>query len=182
MGNYVVSKQWPEPHDPNGTWPKDPYKKEKWSIEPPKPVTIESVFPNLGRWSIGFDPVFDTLKALAKDKAAAYPPYNISKNGETYIIDVALAGFRKDEIEVSVVDRTLTVSTKADAKIPTDSQIKKSGTEVLYQGIAKRAFTLNFALSEHIVVKQASMEDGTLMIVCENQIPEALLPKVIDIQ
>jgi molecular chaperone IbpA len=81
-----------------------------------------------------------------------------------------------------VVDRTLTVSTKADAKIPTDSQIKKSGTEVLYQGIAKRAFTLNFALSEHIVVKQASMEDGTLMIVCENQIPEALLPKVIDIQ
>lgn len=186
MGNYVVNKQWPEPHEPNKPWsvPKDPYKKDKWGVpEMPKPITIDSVFPNLGRWSIGFDPVFDTLKALAKEKTVpSYPPYNISKNGETYYIDVALAGFGKDEIEVTVVDRTLTVSTKVDAKIPTESQIKKSGTEVLYQGIAKRAFKLNFALSEHIVVKQASMEDGTLMIVCENEIPEALLPKSIDIQ
>jgi molecular chaperone IbpA len=184
----IVMPQPYNPNEPHRPWGdiKDPYKKdkEKWGLEPaPKPVTIETLFPNLGRWSIGFDPVFDTLKALAKEKiTASYPPYNISRNGETYYIDVALAGFSKDEIDVTVVDRTLTVSTKADAKIPTDSQIKKSGTEVLYQGIAKRAFKLNFALSEHIVVKQASMEDGTLLIVCENQVPEALLPKTIDIQ
>jgi molecular chaperone IbpA len=180
----TVGKQWPEPHEPNKPWavPKDPYKKDKEYYRS-EPITIENVFPNLGRWSIGFDPVFDTLKALAKEKtAASYPPYNISRNGETYIIEVALAGFSKKEIEVTVVDRTLTVSNAADAKIPTDSQIKKSGTEVLYQGIAKRAFTLNFALSEHIVVKEASMEDGTLVIICVNEIPEALLPKSIDIQ
>ena len=147
----------------------------------PKP-SIETLFPQLDRWSIGFDPVFSTLKALAESKAPSYPPYNINKNGETYIIDVALAGFKKDEIDITVVDQTLTVSTAADAKIPTDNQIKKSGTEVLYQGIAKRAFKLNFALSEYVEVKQATMEDGILMIVCENQIPEAMLPKKIDIE
>ena len=183
----IVMPQPYEPNEPRRPWGdiNDPYKKEKekWVIPPiPKPVTIDSVFPNLGRWSIGFDPVFDTLKALAKEKSATYPPYNISKNGETYIIDLALAGFDKDEVEVTVVDHTLTISTKADAKIPTDSQIKKSGTEVLYQGIAKRAFKLNFALSEYVEVTQATMENGILMVVCKNQIPEALLPRTIDIK
>jgi molecular chaperone IbpA len=81
-----------------------------------------------------------------------------------------------------VVDHTLTIKNASDAKIPTENQIKKSGTEVLYQGIAKRAFTLNFALSEYIEVKQASMEDGVLQIVCRNEIPEALLPKKIEIK
>jgi len=189
MGHYP--NQWKEdnyPKDPNKVvpYPHTVPNKKDWTLIPKeqsKPVTIESVFPNLGRWSIGFDPVFDTLKALAKEKAtSAYPPYTISKNGETYIIEVALAGFSKKEIDVTVVDRTLTVSTKADAKIPTENQIKKSGTEVLYQGIAKRAFTLNFALSEHIVVQEATMEDGILAIVCVNEIPEALLPKAIDIR
>jgi molecular chaperone IbpA len=164
------------------TWVSPPKKKETWQVEPPKPVTIETLFPNLGRWSIGFDPVFDTLKSLAREKAAAYPPYNVNKNGETYIIDVALAGFDKDEIEVTVVDQTLTIATAADAKIPTDSQIKKSGTEVLYQGIAKRAFRLNFALSEYVEVTQATMENGILMVVCKNNVPEALLPKKIEIK
>lgn len=183
--------------EPERNWihePIPPRRKDEWQTHPPvydesgkrkTPVpkpTIETLFPNLDRWSIGFDPVFSTLKALAADKAPSYPPYNINKNGETYIIDVALAGFKKDEIEISVVDQTLTVSTAADAKIPTENQIKKSGTEVLYQGIAKRAFKLNFALSEYVEVKQATMEDGILMIVCENRIPEAMLPKKIDIE
>ena len=160
-----------------------PKTKEEWKSTPPPPKpTIDSLFPNLDRWSIGFDPVFSTLKALAADKAPSYPPYNINKNGETYIIDVALAGFKKDEIDITVVDQTLTVSTASDAKIPTENQIKKSGTEVLYQGIAKRAFKLNFALSEYVEVTQATMEDGILMIVCENKVPEALLPKKIDIE
>lgn len=187
MGHFP--NQWNK-ENPYGKVPhENPYSpnpKKDWSTvpkEPVKPVTIETVFPNLGRWSIGFDPVFDTLKALAREKTvSSYPPYNISKNGETYIIEVALAGFSKKEIDVTVIDRTLTVSTKADAKIPTEKQTKKDGTEVLYQGIAKRAFTLNFALSEHVVVKEASMEDGTLTIVCVNELPEALLPKSIDIQ
>jgi molecular chaperone IbpA len=165
----------------------DPYKKKikeqiDWTPPAPKPITVETLFPNLGRWSIGFDPVFDTLKALAKDKAASYPPYNVTKNGETYMIDVALAGFSKDEIDVTVVDQTLTISTAADAKIPTESQIKKSGTETLYQGIAKRAFKLNFAISEYVEVTQATMKDGILLVVCENKLPEALLPKKIAIK
>jgi molecular chaperone IbpA len=157
-------------------------KKEDWNHTPAPKPTIETLFPNLDRWSIGFDPVFSTLKALAADKAPSYPPYNVTKNGETYMIDVALAGFSKDEIDISVVDQTLTIATASDAKIPTDAQIKKSGTEVLYQGIAKRAFKLNFALSEYVEVKQATMEDGILMVVCENQVPEALLPKKIAIK
>lgn len=175
-GKY--DKQWGIPHEPYKPSPKDEWMK---TPPPPKP-TIESLFPNFDRWSIGFDPVFSTLKTLAENKAPSYPPYNVSKNGETYIIDVALAGFNKDEIEISVVDQTLTVTNAADAKIPTENQIKKSGTEVLYQGIAKRAFKLNFALSEYVEVKQASMEDGILMIICENRIPEALLPKKIEIK
>jgi molecular chaperone IbpA len=157
-------------------------KKDDWNHTPAPKPTIDTLFPNLDRWSIGFDPVFSTLKALAADKAPSYPPYNVTKNGETYMIDVALAGFSKDEIDISVVDQTLTIATASDAKIPTDAQIKKSGTEVLYQGIAKRAFKLNFALSEYVEVKQATMEDGILMVVCENQVPEALLPKKIAIK
>lgn len=165
-------------------WISPPKVKDKWAMEPPapKPVTIETLFPNLGRWSIGFDPVFDTLKTLAKERAVSYPPYNVTKHGETYMIDVALAGFSKEEIEVSVADQTLTISTAVDAKIPTEAQIKKSGTEVLYQGIAKRAFKLNFAMSEYVEVTQATMEDGILLVVCENKIPEALLPKKITIK
>lgn len=156
------------------------------SIYPPKTAqpkpTLESLFPQLDRWSIGFEQAFSTLRALSETKTASYPPYTVSKNGNKYYIDIALAGFKKNELDISVVDRTLTVTNASDAKIPTEAQVKKSGTEVLYQGIAKRAFKLNFALSEFIEVKQASMEDGVLQIVCENEIPEALLPKKIDIQ
>jgi molecular chaperone IbpA len=174
--NYIVN-----PHD---QFP--PRRKEdeikKWKNDTPPKPTIDTLFPNLDRWSIGFDPVFATLKSLTDSKAPSYPPYNVTKHGNTYMIDVALAGFKKDEIEISVVDQTLTIATAADAKIPTENQIKKSGTEVLYQGIAKRAFKLNFALSEYVEVKQATMEDGVLMVVCKNEIPEALLPKKIDIQ
>lgn len=147
----------------------------------PAPVTVETLFPNLGRWSIGFDPVFDTLKSLAKEKAASYPPYNVTRNGETYMIEVAVAGFEKKEIDITVVDQTLTISTAPDAKLPTEAQVKKSGTEVLYQGIAKRAFKLNFAMSEYVEVTQASLKDGLLVVVCENKIPEEKKPRTITI-
>jgi len=170
-------KQWVHPHEPYKPSPKDEWMK---TPPPPKP-TLESLFPNFDRWSIGFDPVFSTLKSLAETKTPSYPPYNVSKNGETYFVEVALAGFSKEEVDISVVDQTLTITNASDAKIPTENQIKKSGTDVLYQGIAKRAFKLNFAMSEYVEVQQAMMEDGILTVVCENKVPEALLPKKIEI-
>lgn len=176
MPSNSIAKWETYPHDPHPRTPK-----ATSTYVASTPVTIDTLFPNLGRWSIGFDPVFDTLKSLSKEKAASYPPYNVTRNGETYMIEVALAGFDKEEIDITVADQTLTISTAPDAKIPTESQVTKSGTEVLYQGIAKRAFKLNFAMSEYVEVTQASLKDGLLLVVCENKIPEALLPKKIDI-
>lgn len=141
-----------------------------------KVPSIESLLPNFDRWSIGFDGMFQSLVAASATKTT-YPPYDITKFGEKYVIELAVAGFRQKDVEITVKEHTLTVASKAASAKKTPGQ----KAEKLHSGIARRDFKLNFALADHIEVKEAKLEDGILTITLEQEIPEELKPKVIPI-
>jgi molecular chaperone IbpA len=180
-----------EPHDPWDKHKRNPYSPwgpdihrdslKKWQEEKkPKPVTIEDLFPKLDRWAIGFDPLFATLQSLSTAKTVSYPPYNLTKKKDKFILEVALAGYRKDDLEIFVEDRTLVIQTLPVDDLEEDDDIED--VESLHHGIAQRSFTQKFALSEYIVVKSAIMKDGILLVVLENELPEEKKPKKIDIK
>jgi len=133
--------------------------------------------PNLDRWSIGYEHLLKTLSSSAPTSKVTYPPYNITQFDEKYVLELAVAGFRRDELDITVKDRTLTVASDTSAIDETPGQKGKE----LHKGIARRSFKLNFALAEHIEVKEAKLEDGILTITLEQEIPEELKPKVIPI-
>jgi molecular chaperone IbpA len=164
--NHIPEKyEWP-PHS-------DHYPSKK-PIKAPTPATIYSLFPNIDRWALGFDPVFATLKELAAQKSPSFPPYNITKDGDKYEIVMALAGYRREYLDISVKDRVLTVKTTEDME-------KDDIREVVHQGIAQRNFTTTFALADYVEVQSAKLEDGLLTIKLELELPEEKKPKQIDI-
>jgi molecular chaperone IbpA len=132
-------------------------------------------FAPLFRTAIGFDRLarlMDTAASAAE--APSYPPYNIEKTGEdTYRLTMAVAGFRPDELDMVVKDNTLVVS----GKVANDSQ----KGEVLYRGIAGRAFERRFVLADHIVVDGADLQNGLLHVGLKRVVPEALKPRRITI-
>lgn len=134
-------------------------------------------FPSYPTWSIGYDQLLHRLSDSAPTSKVTYPPYNITQFDEKYVVELAVAGFRRDEIDITVKDRTLTVASDTSAIDETPGQKGKE----LHKGIAQRSFKLNFALAEHIEVKEAKLEDGILTITLEQEIPEELKPKVIPI-
>ncbi len=141
-----------------------------------KSVTLDDLFPKLDRWAIGFDPVFATLKQLSNAKAAGYPPYNITKFGDgKFELQLALAGFRKEDLSIVVEDRVLTISSEV---VENDNP---AFGEVIHHGIAQRNFTQNFALAEYVEVESAKMEDGILTIKLFTNLPEEKKPKSVDI-
>lgn len=169
----------PNPHEP---WPK-PHTPDKWQKPvPPKPVTIADLFPRMDRWAIGFDPVFATLKELAKEaKVTSYPPYNVMKFGDDkFELRIAVAGFSREELDVSVKDQTLTI--KSDSEFKSGNTYEVKSGEMLHQGIAERDFTLNFALAEFIEIASAELQDGMLTIKLELKLPEDKKPKNIEIK
>lgn len=178
--------QWELPQEPH----KIPYDKspdnewKKWLPKEPKskPLTVADLFPNLDRWAIGFDPFFSALESVKTTKAPSYPPYNVIRSGENYIIEMALAGLKKSDLEITVKDRTLTIATTEKTADAIEKDSDKKSPEVIHQGIASRAFTTNFALGEHIEVTGATMEDGILTVTCENVLPEEKKPKSITIK
>ena len=92
-----------QPWDKNDHYPNhQPYKAPAKVDQ--KPATIYTLFPNIDRWGIGYDSVFNTLKELSQHKPS-FPPYNLTKSGDSYTITMALAGFKKEEVEVFVKDR-----------------------------------------------------------------------------
>jgi molecular chaperone IbpA len=106
-------------------------------------------------------------------KATPYPPYNITKESDTtYLVELAVAGFSQDMLDISVKDGTLTIVGEVSE---TDSK------EYLHRGIAARAFTRTFTLADTVVVRNASMENGMLRILLENVIPEEKKPQKIAI-
>jgi molecular chaperone IbpA len=132
-------------------------------------------FAPLFRTAIGFDRLARMVDAAsANADAQSYPPYNIEKTGEdTYRLTMAVAGFRPEELDVVAKDNTLFVTGRA----ATDGQ----KSEMLYRGIAGRAFERQFVLADHIVVDGADLQHGLLHIGLKRVVPEALKPRRIAI-
>jgi len=132
-------------------------------------------FAPLFRTAIGFDRLARLMDtAVSAADAPSYPPYNIEKTGDdTYRLTMAVAGFRPEELDLVVKDNTLLVSGKA-------SNEGQNG-EMLYRGIAGRAFERRFVLADHIVVDGADVENGLLHVALKRVVPEALKPRRIAI-
>jgi molecular chaperone IbpA len=132
-------------------------------------------FAPLFRTAIGFDRLARLMdSAVSAADAPSYPPYNIEKVGDdTYRLTMAVAGFRPEELDLVVKDNTLFVSGKAGAE-------GQKG-EMLYRGIAGRAFERRFVLADHIVVDGANVENGLLHVALKRVVPEALKPRRIAI-
>ena len=127
------------------------------------------------RHSVGFDNLFDQLnRTFANSKTDGnYPPHNVVKLDDThYVIEVAVAGFSEDEIDVELKDNILTVK---------GEQAKKEEVEYLHKGISARNFTRTFPLAEHIEVRGATVKNGILAIALEQIVPEENKPKKIAI-
>lgn len=132
-------------------------------------------FSRLTKDAIGFDEMFKRLSVFSENlsKASTFPHYNIKKTGEnTYVIEVAVAGFGKQDIELELANGVLTVK----GSITSDD-----ANDYLYKGIADRAFTRKFTLADTIEVKNADLINGMLKIWLERFIPEEKLPKKINI-
>jgi molecular chaperone IbpA len=127
------------------------------------------------RSTVGFDRLFNLLDQTA-DSAPGYPPYNIERTGENdYRVTVAVAGFAENELNIELKENTLTVKGEKQTKSE-----QKSG-EVLYQGIAARAFERVFQLADFVQVKGATLENGLLHVDLVREIPEAKKPRQIAI-
>ena len=127
--------------------------------------------------TIGFDDIARILNNFANsEQANTYPPYNISKvDDNNYIIEMALAGFNKDDIEIELADSELTVRSKK-------REDSNKDVNLIHQGISHRSFNRKFTLSEEILVKNAEMKNGMLIIKLEKFIPENKKPKLISIK
>jgi molecular chaperone IbpA len=131
----------------------------------------------LYRSTVGFDRLFSLLDQVGGlDTTSGYPPYNIERVDENaYRITVAVAGFTENELAIEVKESTLTVRGEKQLK-----EDEKAG-EVLYQGIAARAFERRFQLADHVQVTGARLENGLLHIDLKREIPEAMKPRQIPI-
>jgi molecular chaperone IbpA len=126
----------------------------------------------LYRSTVGFDRLFSMLDGF--ESAPGYPPYNIERTSENeYRISIAVAGFAENELSIESKENTLTVQgSKA---------VKEENGQVLYQGIAARAFERVFQLADYVVVKAATLENGLLHVDLVREVPEAKKPRQIPI-
>ncbi len=130
----------------------------------------------LYRSTVGFDRLFSLLDQGIEGGAPGYPPYNIERTGDNdYRVTVAAAGFGEDVLSVVAKENTLTIRGEKKAK----EQDKRG--EVLYQGIAARAFERVFQLADFVQVKAAKLENGLLHVDLVREIPEAKKPRAIPI-
>ena len=141
-----------------------------------------SIFNSLRPFSIGFDDMFDQFESMLGNGSLAvqsnYPPYNIRKVGkDKYAIEVAVAGFNKDDVEVEFEDKLLTVRTKKVSKT-----VEKDGDEIIHKGISQRSFSRSFTIADDVKVSGAELKDGLLTINCEKIIPEQKKKKLIPIK
>ena len=136
-----------------------------------------SVFHNINRYAIGFDHLMDHLVSLHSNNNLTtneYPPYDIIKEGESnYKIELAVAGFKKDELSIQLKDNTLTIKGESNSK--------NSNGDYLHKNIARRSFSKNFTLAENIEVGDAEFEVGVLGVSLTHNIPEEQRPKEISI-
>ena len=132
-------------------------------------------FNQLTPYSVGFDRVFDQLGRYANEKTSVgFPPYNIRKEGDyNYVIEMALAGFGKKDIEVEVADGTLSVRSVKE---------NSEDESTVYRGISYRRFERKFTMADDIIVNGASLENGMLTINLERVVPEEKKPRLISVK
>jgi molecular chaperone IbpA len=133
-------------------------------------------FTPLYRSAVGFDRLASLLEAAAgADAASGYPPYNIETVGENaYRIEIAVSGFRPEDLNLEVRENLLTVQgRKAQAE---------NSRRYLHRGLAERNFERRFQLADHVEVTEARLADGLLVISLKREIPEALKPRKIEIK
>ena len=141
-----------------------------------------SIFNSLRPFSIGFDDMFDQFESMLGNGSLAvqsnYPPYNIRKAGkDKYAIEVAVAGFNKDDVEVEYEDNLLTVKTKEVKRSE-----EKDGDEVIHRGISQRSFARSFTIADDVKVGGDELKDGLLTIACERILPDHKKKRLIEIK
>ena len=131
-------------------------------------------FSPLYRSVVGFDRLADLLDSAAAESATGYPPYNIERTGEhEYCVEIAVAGFKPDELTIDVKESLLIVQGR---KAANDGERR-----FVHRGLAERNFERRFQLAEYVVVTEANLADGLLSINLKRELPEALKPRRIEI-
>jgi len=132
-------------------------------------------FAPLYRSVVGFDRLADLLEAASAETASSgYPPYNIERTGENeYRIEIAVAGFRPEELGVEVKENLLTVQGRKTAN--------DEARHYLHRGLAERNFERRFQLADYVVVTNANLQDGLLQLSLKRELPEALKPRRVEI-
>jgi molecular chaperone IbpA len=134
-------------------------------------------FAPLYRSTVGFDRMFSMLDQFdsVEDSVSNYPPYNIERTGENaYRISVAVAGFTDADLSIETKENRLAIRGEKQTN-------EEETGDVLYQGIAARAFERSFQLADYVEVKGASLENGLLHVDLVREIPEAMKPRAIPI-
>jgi len=140
-----------------------------------KALSLFDNFNQLTPYAVGYDKMFDNLSRYVDNSVTStgFPPYNIRKEGDYhYVIEMALAGFSKEDIEIEVADGTLSIR----------SDKKDDASDNLYRGISFRKFNRKFTLSDDIVVNDAALDNGMLTINLERIVPEEKKPRLIEVK
>jgi molecular chaperone IbpA len=131
-------------------------------------------FSPLYRSVVGFDRLADLLDSAAAESVTGYPPYNIERTAENeYRVEIAVAGFKPEELSIEVKEAVLTVEGR---KAANDQERR-----FVHRGLAERNFERRFQLAEYVVVTDAQLADGLLSISLKRELPEALKPRRIEI-
>jgi molecular chaperone IbpA len=143
-----------------------------------------SIFNQLRPITVGFDNVFDHFERMFNDDffnvpTVNYPPYNIVKTGaNTYNVEVALAGFSRDDVSVEFAEGILTIKSKDR----TVSDKPDADGDIIHKGISKRYFSKSFTVSDDVEIKGAELKDGLLTVSLERIVPESKKARVIEIK
>ena len=139
--------------------------------------SLVNFFPDMKSWSVGFDKEWDILEDLQDSFSRglpAYPPYNIKKISKNeYEIEMAVAGFSKNDIEIVQQEQTLTIEGKKD---------KEDTSNYVHRGIAARDFKHTFALADYVEVESAKFTDGILSVKIKREVPEEKKPRTITVK
>ena len=128
----------------------------------------------LYRSVVGFDRLADLLDSASTEAASGYPPYNIERTGENaYRIEIAVAGFKSEDLNIEVKENLLTVQ----GRKPANDEARR----YLHRGLAERNFERKFQLADYVVVETAELANGLLSISLKRELPEALKPRRIEI-
>ena len=130
------------------------------------------------RSSVGFDRLFDMLEnsSLTQGNGENYPPFDLIRSDDNqYRIELAVAGFKPEEIDITAQQNVLIVTGRKQ------EETEEKGSDYIYRGIANRSFERRFALADHVQVRGADLKDGLLSVELVREIPEAMKPRKINI-